>query len=235
MKKERSDPFQWGKCNCRSFAALWSSPPAFWRGPRRRRPCSPAGAVEASSFSLPPTSGLQVGTRHVRQKGRPPPFLFNECTGWATLDRLLRRIQQHRGDLLRALARARGGVRSFSLPSLGQEPSASSQAGIERSRRRSVHPEFLCRALTGLGERQDWQGFAAVNWRLRHRSFGLSWRRSRNPIFIASKPPFVASTEESSVMVAIGRARQGLSSWRTFLPLHWRVGLVKLVRYIGQV
>ena len=128
----------------------------------------------------------------------------------------------------------RGGS-SFSLPSLGQEPSASSQAGIERSRRRSVHPEFLCRALTGLGERQDWQGFAAVNWRLHHRSFGLSWRRSRNPIFIASKPPFVASTEESSVMVAIGRARQDLSSWRTFLPLHWLVGLVRLVRYIEQV
>jgi hypothetical protein len=28
---------------------------------------------------------------------------------------------------------------------------------------------------------------------------------------------------------------QDLSSWRTFLPLHWRVGLVKLVRYIEQV
>ena len=53
----------------------------------------------------------------------------------------------------REVSRAGG---SFSLPSPGQEPSASSQAGIERLRRRSVHPRFLCRALTGLGERQDW-------------------------------------------------------------------------------
>jgi hypothetical protein len=31
--------------------------------------------------------------------------LFGQRTGWATLDRLLRRIRQHKGDLLRVLAR----------------------------------------------------------------------------------------------------------------------------------
>ena len=31
--------------------------------------------------------------------------LFGQRTGWATLDRLLRRIRQHKGDLLRVLVR----------------------------------------------------------------------------------------------------------------------------------